>query len=815
MTSPSKYICIHGHFYQPPRENPWLEEIEVQDSARPFHDWNERIQKECYAPNALSRLLDGQGRIAEMVNNYAHISFNFGPTLLTWMEKRDNAAYRRILDTDRASVRARGGHGNALAQAYSHMILPLAHRRDKETQVIWGRRDFEKRFGRAPEGMWLPETAVDTETLDILADQGIRFTILSPDQALRVRPVDGKEADWRDVSGGRVDPSRAYRWTSPAGRTMTLFFYDAPISRAIAFEGLLSNGESLKNRLLGGFSAERDGAQLVNVATDGESYGHHHRFGDMALAYALRKIQGEKSAVLTNYGEFLANHPPLWEAQIVENSSWSCAHGVERWRADCGCRVGGGANWTQAWRAPLRESLDALRDALDRLFESKAGGLLKDPWAARNDYIDVLFDRSPDSLGRFFDRHRSRALQPAEEGEALRLLEMQRHRMFMFTSCGWFFDDISGLESVTVLLSAARAVQLARGFTGDDLEADLMKGLAKAKSNVPDLGHGAAVYERYVRPQVTDLPRVAAHEAIRSLFQETPAEGRVYVYSFRFLDAVKEESAGSTLAVGRIRVSAEMTRESYEAAFAALHVGGQDFHGVLKASPDASSYEALKDDLLKAFRRGSLTDVLRLFGQRFDPRTFALPDLFLEDRRRILNAVIQDILGRFDGAYRMMVEENRKLMNHLKDMDFPVPQAFRLALHYVLSRDLEEALAAFPDDGASVQRLVELRTESRKFAVPLDLAPAADLLRRRVEADLTSLTAEPRVETARQILKWLDLADRLDIKPDLWAAENLFYDLWKGRLALFLDLSKGNDPAVQTFLALADRFRFKLPVALS
>ena len=322
-----RYVCAHAHFYQPPRENPWLEAVELQDSAYPYHDWNERITQECYAPNATSRILDPDGRIIRLVNNYSRISFNFGPTLMAWMEKNSPDAYAAIVEGDRQSQERFSGHGSALAQAYNHMILPLANRRDKRTQIIWGIRDFEFRFGRKMEGMWLPETAVDIETLEIMAEQGVLFTILAPSQASRVRGID--ESEWHDVSGAKIDPTMAYRLGLPSGRSLSLFFYDGPISLAVAFEGLLNDGEAFADRILGAFNDDRAWAQIAHIATDGESYGHHHRNGDMALAYALDYIESHDLAKVTNYGEFLEKYPPSHEVEIFENTSWSCIHGIE------------------------------------------------------------------------------------------------------------------------------------------------------------------------------------------------------------------------------------------------------------------------------------------------------------------------------------------------------------------------------------------------------------------------------------------------------------------------------------------------------
>ncbi|MBX6341735.1 MAG: DUF3536 domain-containing protein, partial [Thermomicrobiaceae bacterium] len=523
-----RYVCIHGHFYQPPRENPWLEAIELQDSAYPYHDWNERIAAECYAPNGASRILDDERRIAKIVNNYARISFNVGPTLLSWLEASAPATYQAILEADRESQARFSGHGSALAQAYNHPILPLMNRRDKETEVHWGIRDFERRFGRRPEGLWLPETAVDLETLEVLAAHGIRFTILAPHQAARVRPFGG---EWQDVSGGRIDPTMPYLQRLPSGREIALFFYDGPTARAVAFEGLLASGEEFARRLLAIAREDRSGPQILHIATDGETYGHHHRHGDMALAYALDVLESRGLARLTNYAEFLERRPPTHEVEIVEGSSWSCAHGIERWRSDCGCNAGRGPGWRQHWRAPLREAFDWLRDTLAPLYERRAARLLRDPWAARDAYVDVILDRSPAQFARFLGEHARRQLSAEETTAALKLLEMQRHLLLMYTSCGWFFDDLSGIETVQVIQYAGRAVQLAQDLFGDSLEARFLERLAAAPSNLPECGDARRVYETQVKPAMVDLAKVGAHYAITSLFTAYPDRARVYAFT--------------------------------------------------------------------------------------------------------------------------------------------------------------------------------------------------------------------------------------------------------------------------------------------
>ena len=436
-------ICLHGHFYQPPRENPWLEEVEIQESAAPWHDWNERVTEECYGPNSAARIFDEEGWIRRIVNNYSRISFNFGPTLLSWMERKRPQFYRSILEADKTGSRRFSGHGPAIAQAYNHIILPLANRRDKITQVLWGIEDFQRRFERSPEGMWLPESAVDSETLDILASNGIRFTVLAPRQAASVRK-DGATS-WTDVTGERVDSSRPYICSLPSGRSIALFFYHGALAQRVAFGDALRNGGAFADMLIGALPKESSLQQIVSVATDGETFGHHHKYGDMALAYCLDTIERSESASLTIFSEYLDNVPPRDEVRIVENSSWSCVHGVGRWKEDCGCSAHSRPGWRQLWRKPLREALDGLRDGVNPFFEKEAGCFFPEPWETRNRFIEVFFDRSPSLSVAFLEREAGRELTREERIRALRLLELQRNLMLMYTSCGWIFDEISGI----------------------------------------------------------------------------------------------------------------------------------------------------------------------------------------------------------------------------------------------------------------------------------------------------------------------------------------------------------------------------------
>jgi alpha-amylase/alpha-mannosidase (GH57 family) len=471
----NRFLCVHGHFYQPPRENPWTGRVEREASAAPFHDWNERIAAECYGPNA---------------DNYPRMSFNFGPTLLSWLESQAPEVYRKILRADRDSRERFSGHGSALAQAYGHMILPLARPRDKRTQVFWGIRDFEHRFGRSPEGMWLPETAVDSETLEVLAELGLRFTILAPHQALQWRQI-GEEG-WQVAAEG-FDTGRAYEARLPSGARIALFFYDGAASHAIAFGGLVGGAGNLTRILLDRFTGGGD-PQIVSVATDGETYGHHFRGGDRVLSGLLARIEEESDVRLTNYAEYLAKHPPRHEVWIREKTSWSCTHGVGRWKEECGCTTGEHPGWRQAWRAPLKEALDSLRDELDSVFEEQGGRLLRDPWAARDDSIELVLAGAGDAED-FLARHAGRRLDTEETSRAINLFEMQRCAMSMFTSCGWFFEDPSGLETRQVLRYAARAMEIAEGLSDKRLEEDFLRRLEAAVSNDPAVGNARRIYE--------------------------------------------------------------------------------------------------------------------------------------------------------------------------------------------------------------------------------------------------------------------------------------------------------------------------------
>jgi alpha-amylase/alpha-mannosidase (GH57 family) len=802
-----KYVCVHGHFYQPPRENPYLEAVELQDSAYPYHDWNERITAECYAPNATSRIMDAENHILKLVNNYSQISFNFGPTLLSWLEVNSPRVYEAIREADKFSQERFSGHGSAIAQGYNHMILPLANHRDKVTQVKWGISDFVHRFGRRPEGMWLPETAVDTETLEVLADQDIKFTILAPRQASRTRAK--SSSDWEDVSGGQVDPSHAYVAELPSGKTINLFFYDGPISQAIAFEGLLNDGKRFAERLLSGFTESREGPQLVHVATDGESYGHHHHYGEMALTYALQEIEAEKKALLTNYAEFLEMHPPEHVVEIVENSSWSCVHGIERWRSNCGCNSGGHA-WNQEWRAPLRAALDWLRDQLARIFENELRKLVKDPWKARDEYIRVILDRSDASRAAFFDAHALRPLNDEEQVRALKLLEIQRHALLMYTSCGWFFDEISGLETVQVIHYAGRALQLAEECCGEFLEAEFLQHLAQAKSNLPEHGTGAQIYEKWVKPASVDIERVAGHYAISSLFENYGDKTRIYCYEVERGGFSVEPEGKMRLATGNARFRSEVTQESAALEFAVLHLGD---HNITAGVRPAFSNGDLQGKLDEAFSQADTAEIIRIMDQSFDQKTFSLRQLFRDEQRKITQIILNDSLHSAAAVYRTIFENQAPLIRFLNGLAIPVPNALKSAAEIALNSQLQQSVERPELDSDFIHGLLK---EAAASNINLDQTTLEYVLRRRVENEAADFAANPDdLTTAEKLRKSLDLIPSFPFPVVLWEVQNLCY---RPLVKAFTENgreSDESDPAVQhrfeELTRLASQLQIHLP----
>jgi alpha-amylase/alpha-mannosidase (GH57 family) len=778
MASSKRFICIHGHFYQPPRENPWLETVETQDSAAPYHDWNERICAECYATNGAARIQNNKNRITRIVNNYARISFNFGPTLLSWLKDNAPRTYRMIRDGELRSRKNYGGHSSAMAQVYNHIIMPLANQRDRITQIRWGIADYMHRFGLAPEGMWLAETAADTESLELLAQHGIKFTLLAPNQCKRVRAIDNGE-NWTDTPAASVDPTRPYLVRFKSGLSLAVFFYNGPASRAIAFEGLLNSGESYAGRLKSGF---REGAQaqLMHVATDGESYGHHHKYGEMALAYALLLLEKDRTVKLTNYGKYLEQFPPEYECEIEENTSWSCAHGVERWRSNCGCN--GGKPYNQLWRAPLRQALDELRDSVAPLTEREGEKLFRDVWAARDAYINVVLDRNTESTARFFTEHASRVLTEAERVRALELMEMQRHTQLMYTSCGWFFDDISGIETVQIIAYAARVLQLAKEIFGEqaaEFEPGFLARLAEAKSNVPSAGDGALIYRSCVAAMELGLEQVAAHYAISSIFSSFAEETDLFCYRVRRISYDIHTSGRGRLALGRAQIASAITGQQQSFSFAVLHFGDQNITAAVKpyTGADAAAFEAFAEQAEQQVQRALFPEVIRLLDREYGRVDYSLTSLFKDEQRRIVDLILNSTLWDIENSLTTIYEDHASLLHYLSQAGLPKPPALLLAAGFAINAGLRRALETDPIDIAQMRSFLQLAKADK---VPLETATLSYIADQRMKRAMVELQmSEGSVEMLDRALTLALNLSELPFDLNLWQAQNIWYEILK------------------------------------
>jgi alpha-amylase/alpha-mannosidase (GH57 family) len=779
MASSKKFVCIHGHFYQPPRENPWLETVETQDSAAPYHDWNERVCAECYAPNGAARILNEKKQITRILNNYARMSFNFGPTLLSWLKDYAQRTYRMILAGELRSRATYGGHSSAMAQVYSHIIMPLASERDRVTQIRWGIADYESHYGLKPEGMWLAETAADTATLELLARYGIKFTLLAPHQCKRIRTLkDG--AEWIETPGASVDPTRPYLVRFKSGASIAVFFYNGPASRAIAFEGLLDSGDNLCARLKAGFK-EGTQPQLVHVATDGESYGHHHKHGEMALAYALLLLERDKTVRLANYGKFLAECPPENECEIEDDTSWSCIHGVERWRSNCGCN--GGLPYNQLWRAPLREALDELRDGLVPLTEQEGARLFKDVWAARDGYIAVIHDRSEDSEARFLQKHQSRELSESDRVRAIELLEMQRHTQLMYTSCGWFFDDIGGIETVQIIAYAARVLQLAKKLFGEqamDLEPDFLARMAEAKSNVPSRGDGAQIYKASVISMELGLEQVAAHYAISSIFSSFSDETELYCYRVRRISYEIHTSGRGRLALGRTHITSAITGENESFSFAALHFGDQNITAAVKvySETDAADFEEFARKASESVQHADFPEVIRMLDRYYGHVDYSLTSLFRDEQRRIVQLILNSTLLDIETSLTTIYEDHASLLHYLSEAGLPKPPSLALAAGFALNAGLRRALGTDPIDQPLVRSLL---IAAKADQVPLETPALSYLVDQRMKLAMVELQLS--IGSLEKLDRALTLARNLTELPfelNLWQAQNIWYEILRG-----------------------------------
>ncbi|MBM3699545.1 MAG: DUF3536 domain-containing protein [Actinobacteria bacterium] len=839
-----RHICIHGHFYQPSRANPWLETIEIQEDAYPYHDWNEKINAQCYSANSGSHILDGHKKIKKVFNNYSRMSFNFGPVLLSWIKAHDMDTYRAIIDADKAACERFGGHGTAIAQVYNHIIMPLASKKDKYIQTHWAVKDFEANFKRKPEGIWLSEAAVDSQTLEIISDFGIKFTILSPNQAAGIKRISGQDTDgWTDVSDGSIDTRMPYLCRLENGNSIIIFFYDDEISTKMSFGNLLEDGEffvkTLKeaplSRLMhAGFNTDKDSQpafkkstqeniyppEIVCAASDGETFGHHHRFGDMALAYALDTFENAYPGTLTVFGQYIEKYSPLFEVSIKQNSSWSCSHGVCRWEDDCGCSTGSGheKGWNQKWRKPLRKAVDDLAKQAGAVYEQEIrkyiNPSIKDAWEPVYEYIDVINDRSEKNVSSFLNKYtregpgsingssqlitgvKQRFAGKSNSGKQpvnlLKLLEMYRHAMLMQSSDGWFFDEISGIESIQIMRHACRAIELAEDLSSQELEPGFIKTLKNAKSNISSYIDGKNIYEKYVAPSLYDFKKILAYLAFEMLFKENPRD----IFSCRIKNLKTEKikiNHGEVIAA-RAAIFSALTLEGTQAEIAAYNFKNKDVLSPASASSFVKINKEIKiGNLLKSTvlplnlsikkiasdntmdtdtKKEKLEKLLQSYfkGSRYTVKDFLKDSQLLLAEQALLNetASIKPVILNLFNNYSKIIADlsEKKLQKYFLDGIFPEVEEFsgEVLLYYRLK---EKGMTKSNLD--EIKNII-LKTETVDFIS----RESFNMLAAKKLEEITGLVAadNKNIELLKILEGFLTAIKKAGLEPDLWKTIN-------------------------------------------
>lgn len=807
-----QFVCIHSHFYQPPRENPWLQVIESQESAYPFHDWNARINAECYKENAQSFLIGENGKIDGIVNNYSLMNFNFGPSLLSWMEKHDPNTYSLIIEGDKLGAKRFSGHGTAIAQCYNHIIMPLANFRDKETQINWGLKDFERRFGRQPESMWLPETAVDIESLEILSDYGMKYAILAPRQAQKIRPLNS-DTDWIDVSHEKIDPRRPYLINLPSGRSIIGFFYDGGISKDVAFQGLLHNGETFANRLINSFSADPSEVQISHIATDGETYGHHHRHGDMALAYALRYIENHPEVALTNYGEFIEQNPPKYEAMIFEKSSWSCVHGVSRWADDCGCNSGMKPGWRQKWRRPLREGYDFLRNSMQDQFVKSMEARNIDPWKLRNDYIDIIFDRSEAKTTEFINKWSPETQSPEQINSFIKELEVQHQLQLMYTSCAWFFDEISGIETTQTLQYACRALELYTDlYPENSLENEFLSLIEKAPSNIPDLKNGRYIYENLVQSVKVNFFSMAVHIAIANLFEEFPEDFSIYSFDVEIQKSHKFDIGRHKIAIGVARLYSQVTHSIKNITFAAIRFEDHNLNAGVRFFQSEDNYQSLLQQFNEIHQNADLPAAIRVLDKEFGPELYTLKDLIRDYRYKVIDELTKGHMSNIEGQLSSIYKQNYGIMSHLSNLKVPLPKILHYIGSFVKHQNLLDALVG--DLTSEKRETIEaILSDSKRWGIDLNYNHIGDSLVLAINDRISrfiqnSLSEELFENLTEDVLFLLEVGQQLEFDLDLKIGQTKFFN-WVNLEGV---LAFSNDgPKRDKLLKIADHLKVSLP----
>lgn len=820
-----RFLIIHGHFYQPPRENPWTERIDRQESASPYHDWNKRIAAECYLPNARSRRLDGYGRILTLVNNYEHISFNFGPTLLAWVEKHHPELYHQIVEADALSAGRRGGHGNAIAQVYNHIIMPLASLRDQETQIRWGVHDFRRRFGREPAGIWLAETAINETTLELLIDFGFRFIILSPFQAGRIRPLAGGK--WLDVSTGNVLTGMPYRCFGARKkrsrkRFIDIFFYDAQLSTDVSFNHLCRSGDTFADSVAAAY--KRTGGDLVTIATDGEIYGHHEPFADMALAYLIEKAARERGIEMTNFPAYLDSHEPAFEVQIKqgqkgEGTAWSCSHGVGRWKENCGCSTGAPEGWNQEWRSPLRKGLDELRDALAARFGEEGGGILADPWKARDEYIEIIENRSSEAAAGFVREREARELPDGDVARGVSLLEAQRNALLMYTSCGWFFNDISGIETTQLMKYAARAAELTGGNDAEKLESILLAELEKAVSNVETSGTGADLYRQEKKYSSVDGSFLAGQFVLTKHLECPDASPEAFGYEFEMVEEDSTEFDDESIRTGLFGMTSPFSLESRLFAYALILGPPAKVICMIREAAGPQKYDHLRARLDGLPEESDRKDIIRKFGGLFGGHVFAMRDLFPEDREEILYKLAARQIDGLEERLEQLYLEDRDMLRLFSETSITAPAVIRVPAETVLSRRLARELGSWERklDTAGLEGVKAVLSEADFYGVSLDKSEISRLFTELLIEALGDQRDGIDEDVVRTLADFVNFIDDAGVGLEDHGIQNVIFDILTGPLDEAVGRMEKLEPesgkelgGVRKMLALAKRFNFNV-----
>jgi alpha-amylase/alpha-mannosidase (GH57 family) len=787
-----KYIVIHGHFYQPPRENPWINCIEVQPSAAPSHNWNERIYDQCYRPNAYSRLLDKNFMISSIENNYQHMSFNFGPTLFSWLEQFHPSTAKRIIDADRESCLKFNGHGNAVAQVFNHIIMPLSSRRDQLTQIRWAKSFFRRRFLRDPEGIWLAETAINMETVQCLIDEKIKFVILSPNQAESFRSMDNPDAQWISTQYG-FDTRRPYRLfpRNQAGKKLPghldIFFFDEGLSKEVSFGNMLTDAHIFGSRINACYSNPANN-EVVVLATDGETFGHHKPFGDMCLAFYFSRLASESGVTPVNFAYYLSLFPPKWEVSLKnvhgEGTAWSCAHGVGRWIRDCGCKTGGNDSWRQTWRSPLRSALENLQEAVDEEFEKTFASFDCDPWKIRDEYISIFGTVPFTKVKKFFEKQLQCALTREMVYTFRRALEAQKFMLYSFTSCGWFFSEISGLETMQNLSYACRALQL--GIAEDNqhqIYEKLLSDLEPAHSNIGNQ-NGKTLFLKYIAP-FNQHHKILAFTAavLRTLDIKAGNSFQLFNHSVTLGCVSNDRHDGIDYSCYTVHIHSIDTGEEFDLVVCLSHQGYLDLTGWV-----------LKSDKMPSEKNVKFIDWVI---EHSESVKYGFNDLFDTSRRDLENHLLKKIANDTGMRFGSWMKKNLSEINLLAFLDSSLPTYCAAPLSFVINRQWDTLITSFKDrndDDALFTDLLDLQRNASKYGVVLDQKNSAIYLERTLFNELQSLTQNIEGEKCDRVRFLLNIVDRFSIPVSKNKLEDLFMPFLKTKVR---DLYNGYQLNVQ------------------